>query len=285
MADPLVTTDWLSEHLDDPDVVVLDCTASTVLRPAEEGGGLFSVSGRPDYDAGHIPGAGFADLIEDLADRESELAFAWPTPEALCAALGALGVGDDSTVVLYDGNGSRWAARVWWMLRWVGFDRAVVLDGGVTLWAAEGRPLSAEAVARPERRLTPSVRPGLVADRDEVFAAIGNRWVRLIDALVAPHYSGDVAFVSRPGHVPGATSIPARGLVDETGRYLPLKDLASQFPGDRDTRVITYCAAGINAAADAFVMTRLGFTNVAVYAASLQEWAADPANPLVVGGV
>lgn len=117
----LVTTDWLDRHLDDPDLVVLDCTVRTEV---EDGGGFRNVSGRADYDLGHIPSAGFADLTGDLCDGDSGIEFAMPTPAQFCSAMGELGVGDDSRVVLYDGNLSGWATRVWWMLRWVGFDRA-----------------------------------------------------------------------------------------------------------------------------------------------------------------
>jgi thiosulfate/3-mercaptopyruvate sulfurtransferase len=109
--DTLVTTDWLSQHLDDPDLVVLDCTVRT--EPGD-GGGFTNVSGRADYDGGHIPSAGFADLTGDLSDSNSPIEFAVPTPERFCSAMGALGVGDDSRVVLYDGYLSAWAARVWW---------------------------------------------------------------------------------------------------------------------------------------------------------------------------
>ena len=132
--DTLVTTEWLSQHLDAPDFVLLDCTVCTI---PEDDGGFHNVSGRPDYDVGHIPNAGFADLKGDLSDNTSPIEFAMPTPEQFCAAMGALGVGDESRVVLYDTNYTAWAARVWWMLRWVGFDRAAILDGGT--WRLGGR--------------------------------------------------------------------------------------------------------------------------------------------------
>ena len=107
--DTLVTTDWLSQHLDDPDLVLLDCTVVTM---PEEDGSFHNVSGRPDYDLGHIPNAGFADLMVDLSDVTNPYEFAVPMPEQFCAAMGKLGVGDDSRVVLYDMNYLAWAARV-----------------------------------------------------------------------------------------------------------------------------------------------------------------------------
>ena len=214
--DLLVTTEWLSEHLDDPDLVVLDCT---VVIEQSEDGSFRAVSGQASYEGGHIPTAGFADLTGDLCDRDSPHDYALPTPEQFSEIMGALGVGDDSRVVLYDASGSAWAARVWWMLRWVGFDRAALLDGGLGAWTAEGRPLSTEAPDRPAKKLTPVPRWELIADRDEVFAAIEDDAVQLIDAMPEPHYLGQMAMYDRPGHIPSAIKIPVTGLTDESGNF------------------------------------------------------------------
>ena len=277
--DTLVTTEWLSRHLDDPDLVVLDCTVCTI---PEDDGSYRNVSGLADYNKGHIPTAGFADLKGDLVDGNSAIEFAVPTPEQFCSAMGALGVGDDSRVVLYDANYSAWAARVWWMLRWVGFDQAALLDGGLKVWTAEGRPLSTEPATRAARHLTPAPRPQLIADRDEVLASIDDGAVSIIDTMPEEYYRGEKTLYQRPGHIPGASNANALNLFDESGRYRPEEELANLIDGDRNARTITYCGGGIMASSSAFVMTRLGFTNVAVYTASLQEWAADPANPMVV---
>jgi thiosulfate/3-mercaptopyruvate sulfurtransferase len=279
MMDTLVTTEWLSRHLDDPDLVVLDCTVCTI---PEDDGSYRNVSGLADYNKGHIPTAGFADLKGDLVDCNSTIEFAVPTPEQFCSAMGALGVGDDSRVVLYDANYSAWAARVWWMLRWVGFDQAALLDGGLKVWTAEGRPLSTEPATRAARHLTPTPRPQLIADRDEVLASIDDGAVSIIDTMPEEYYRGEKTLYQRPGHIPGASNANALNLFDESGRYRPDEELADLIDGDRNVRAITYCGGGIMASSSAFVMTRLGFTNVAVYTASLQEWAADPANPMVV---
>jgi thiosulfate/3-mercaptopyruvate sulfurtransferase len=275
--DSLVTTQWLSQHLDDPDLVVLDCS---VMMEQSEDGSMQSVNGRAHYESGHIPSAGFADLMGDLADGESDLNFAMPTPEAFVDAMSALGVSDDSRVVLYDAMGSFWAARVWWMLRWIGFDRAALLDGGLGAWTAEGRPLSTENVERPAGTLTPSLRPELIADRDEVLAAIDDADVLIVDVLPEPHYRGEMAMYARPGHITSAINISVMGLTGEDGRFRAEDELAAMHTTDHGARHITYCGGGIAASASAFVMTRLGYTDVAVYAASLQEWAADPSLPM-----
>jgi thiosulfate/3-mercaptopyruvate sulfurtransferase len=277
--DTLVSAAWLEQHLDDPDLVVLDCT---VLIEPDGSGGLLSVNGRGNYESGHIPTAGFADLLGDLSDGDSPLDFGMPSPEQFAAAMEKLGVSDDSRVVLYDANGSVWAARVWWMLRWIGFDRAALLDGGLNAWTAAGHPLSTEPADRPAGQLSVRLRPELIAGGDEVLAAIDDDSVTLIDSLSPAHYRGETTMYERPGHIPGAVNIPVFSALDETGHYRSLDALATLFEGARDDRAITYCGGGIAAASNAFVMTRLGFTDVAVYAASLEEWTADPDNPMQV---
>ena len=278
--DTLVSAEWLSQHIDEPDLVVLDCS---VISQPDDNGGFHNVSGRADYDGGHIPSAGFADLKGDLADANSLIEFAVPTPEQFCAAMGALGVGDDCRVVLYDSNYSAWAARVWWMLRWVGFDQAALLDGGLKVWVDEGRPLSAEPANRPVKQLTPALRPELIADRDEVLASLDDDGVCLIDTMPEEFYRGEMSLYARPGHIPGASNFSGLNLLDASGRFRSNDELDTIIDGDRNARTITYCGGGIMASSNAFVMTRLGFTDVAVYTASLQEWAADPSNPMVIG--
>ena len=278
--DSLVTTVWLGRHLDDADLVVLDCSVVTLT---DEDGNLRNESGRRQYAQGHIPGAGFADLKGDLCDSASDIEFALPVPAAFCDAMGRLGVGDDSRVVLYDNFMSAWAARVWWMLRWAGFDRAAILDGGLTAWVREGRPLSVDPAMRAAKRLTPAPRSDLIADRDEVMAAIGDDSDTLIDTLPAVNYSGEETIYARPGHIPTAINICGIDFLDSEGCLRSRDELDAMHRLEHDARIITYCGGGILASLNAFVMTRLGFRDVAVYTASLQEWAADPANPMEAG--
>ncbi|MEL7448868.1 MAG: sulfurtransferase [Pseudomonadota bacterium] len=277
--DSLVTAEWLRDHINDPDLVVLDCTVS--LEPDGKGG-FESRSGRANYDAGHIPTAGFADLTGALSDSESPFGYAVPSPEQFAAAMSALGVSDDSRVVLYDAGRSAWAARVWWMLRWVGFDRAALLDGGLDAWTALGQPLSTEPADRPAGELTVSLRPELIVSKDEVLAAIDDDSVNLIDALSEAHYRGEMSMYARPGHITGASNVPKMSLLAEDGRYRSQSELEKLFTEDHDARSITYCGGGIAASVNAFIMTRLGYKDVAVYTASLQEWASDESLPMEV---
>jgi thiosulfate/3-mercaptopyruvate sulfurtransferase len=277
--EPLVTAEWLNEHLNDPDLVVLD---TTVLVVPDEKGGITSLSGKDNYAKGHIQGAGFADLMGDLSNTESELTFVMPTPEQFADAMSKLGVGNDSKVVLYSSNYPSWPARVWWMLRWIGFDNAAVLDGGLGAWQMAGMPLSTEPADRPARQLSINLRPELVADRDEVFASIDKPNVTLVDAMPDAHYIGEMVMYARPGHIPSAINAPDFNQLNETGAYRPLDELEMLHDSNRTHRAITYCGGGISASSVAFTMHRLGFTDVAVYMGSLQEWAPDPANPLSV---
>jgi thiosulfate/3-mercaptopyruvate sulfurtransferase len=275
--DTLVSAGWLMEHLTDADLVIID---ATVLIESDASGNMRSINGRANYESGHIPRAGFADLMGELSDADSPLQFGLPSPEKFAAAMSALGVGDDSRVVIYDAMGSSWAARVWWMLRWIGFDRAALLDGGLNAWTAAGGELSTEVGERTPGSLSVNLRPEVFADQEEVRASIGNDAVKLIDSLPEIHYRGEWTMYARPGHIRGAVNVPVTSLFDETGRFRPDTELAGLFDDEKGKRTVTYCGGGIAASTDAFALMRLGYKDVAVYAASLEEWAADPSNPM-----
>ena len=151
----LVETDWLARHLDDPGVRVLECTV--YLHPADVPGGFRVESGRAKWAEGHIPGAGFVDLQDELSDRTSALRFMMPPAAQFAEAMGRAGAGAGVRVILYDRFVNMWAARVWWMLRAFGFDAAAVLNGGWRKWTVEGRPVASDAGARPARHLTPPI--------------------------------------------------------------------------------------------------------------------------------
>ena len=282
----LVATDWLAQHLDDPAVRVLECTVNLVSDSAERSG--FRVeSGRAAWAAGHIPGAGFADLPTELSDRASSLRFMMPPAAQFAEAMSRHGVGDGVRVVLYDRAVNMWAARVWWMLRAFGFDRAAVLDGGWKKWTVEGRPVSTDAGARPARTFTPRSRPKLIADRAAVLAGIDNGATCVLNALSAEQHRGGGGHYGRPGRIRGSVNVPARDLVDPASHaYLPADELRKRFAAVgalQAGRVITYCGAGIAASSDAFVLAMLGRDDVRVYDGSLSEWSADPSLPMEQG--
>jgi thiosulfate/3-mercaptopyruvate sulfurtransferase len=283
--DLLVETGWLAEHLDDPAVRVIECTV--YLLPADVPGGYRVESGRAKWAEGHIPGAGFADLQGDLSDRSSALRFMMPPTAQFAEAMGRHGVGDGVRVVLYDRFVNMWAARVWWMLRAFGFDDAAVLNGGWRKWTREGRPVATDDGVRPRRQFAARPRPALIADKAGVLAALGEDRACVLNALTEEQHQGGGVTYGRPGRIAGSANVPARELVDpETHAYLPVDVLRAKFAaaGALDARrVITYCGGGIAASSDAFVLTLLGREDVAVYDASLSEWAADPTLPMEQG--
>jgi thiosulfate/3-mercaptopyruvate sulfurtransferase len=282
----LVETDWLAKHLGGPGVRVLECTV--FLHPADAPGGFRVESGRGKWAEGHIPGAGFVDLQEELSDRTSTVRFMMPPAAQFAEAMGRAGVGDGVRVILYDRAVNMWAARVWWMLRAVGFDNAAVLNGGFTKWTVEGRPVATDAGAAPARTFTPHPRPGLMTDKAGVLAALGESGSCVLNALSEEQHRGTGGNTyGRPGRIAGSVNVTARDLVDPaTHAYLAPDVLRAKFQaaGALDARrVVTYCGGGIAASSDAFVLVLLGRDDVAVYDASLSEWAADPSLPMERG--
>ncbi len=280
----LVDTGWLQDHLDDRDLRVLDCTV--FLRPVE--GGVRPESGRAEWEQAHIPGAGFADLLADLSDRNTRLPVMMPPAEQFAEAMGRYGVGDEHRVVLYDAGMNMWAARLWWMLRAFGFEQAAVLSGGWKKWTAEGRPVaSGPATPHPPARFTARPQAGRIVGKHDVHAAIGDAGTRLVNALSPEEHAGKVARVARPGHIPGSVNVPAGSLVDPaTHAYVGAEQLRGRFEEAGVLgceRVITYCGGGIAACSDALALTLLGVENVAVYDGSMVEWAGDPAMPMETG--
>jgi thiosulfate/3-mercaptopyruvate sulfurtransferase len=282
----LVETDWLAAHLDDPGVRVLECTV--YLLPADVPGGYRVESGRARWTAGHIPGAGFVDLQADLSDQSASLRFMMPPPAQFAESMSRYGVGEGVRVVLYDRFVNMWAARVWWMLRAFGFNGAAVLNGGWKKWTLEGRSVATDDGARPRREFTVRPRPELVADKAGVLAALGQERTCVLNALTEEQHrgTGGVSY-GREGRIAGTANVPARALVDpETHAYLPDDALRAKFgeAGALDARrIVTYCGGGIAASSDAFALALLGRDDVAVYDASLSEWAADPSLPMEQG--
>ena len=282
----LVETDWLAAHLDDPKVVVLDCTTHLIPDPKIT---YTVLPGRADFEKGHIPGAQFVDIQADVSDPEAlPLRFMAPKLEALAAAMRRFGVSRDSRVVLYSTANFWWATRVWWLLRMVGFDDAAVLNGGFQKWLREGRPVET-GPGRPRPPGDFEVRRirDLMVGKEAVRAAIGDAAVCTVNALLPQQHAGTGGnSYGRPGHIAGSVNLPAAHLLDpETNTLLPAEALREKFAaiGALDRRVIAYCGGGIAATADALALVMLGHEDVVVYDASLSEWAKDEALPMETG--
>jgi thiosulfate/3-mercaptopyruvate sulfurtransferase len=281
----LVSTAWLAGELDAPDLRILD--ASVFLHMNPEGQGYTPESGRARFDAGHVPGAQFVDLIDEFSDPDTTVRFMMPPAARFCELAGALGVGDDSRVVVYSTGSPMWATRLWWMFRSVGFERCAVLDGGYAKWTKEARPTTSETTPPRPATLTPRPRPGLWAGKDDVLGAMHDPAVCTINALSPAVYSGERNTYGRAGHIPGSVNVFYDTLLDpQEGTFLPpaqLKPLFEAVGALERPRVICYCGGGISATMDALALLQAGHRDVAVYDGSMWEWVSDPALPLKLG--
>ena len=284
---PLIGTGALAARLqqrDGPALRIFDATVH--LRPAQPGP-YTAESGRADYEAAHIPTAAFADLLQDLSDLRSALRFTMPPVDQLESALSALGLSHGDDCVIYSSGSPMWATRLWWMLRSVGFD-AAVLDGGLVKWRAEGRALATGMERYAPGRLHARPDAARWADKAEVQRAIGDGAVCTINALSETAHKGTAAVhYGRPGHIAGSVNVPYASLLNVDGTFAKPEHLRSAFESVgalAKPRVICYCGGGISATMDALALTLLGHPNVAVYDGSLSEWAADPALPMQAGG-
>ncbi len=284
----LVRTDWLAAHLGESDLRIFECT--TWLRPAAPGEVVpyHPEAGHADYETGHIPGAGFLDLPGELSRRDAPVHFMMLPAAEFAAVVGRHGIGDRVRVVLYSRDRIMWATRVWWMLHAMGFERAAVLDGGFEKWLGEGRPVSIEPAAYPRATFTPRPRPGLFVDNDAVLNAIDDPGACLINTLSEPDFRGDEpSRYGRPGHIPNSVNLPWPDLTEpETNVFVPLEEAAQRIEalGARQAdRIVCYCGGGISATMGLFLLHRLGYDKLALYDASMAEWARDETLPIERG--
>jgi thiosulfate/3-mercaptopyruvate sulfurtransferase len=281
----LVSTEWLAAQLDDPQVRVLDGT--THLPPLPDLSLYDVVSGRADFEKGHIPGAAFVDIEHDVSTPHPRLHFMLPSAEVFAAAMQRLGIGDDTHVVTYATANHWWATRLWWMLRVFGHDRASVLDGGFQKWQREGRQVeTGPAQPRTPLRFTARMRPEMVATRADVLAAIGRGETCTVNALRPEQHAGTGGVhYGRRGHITGSINIPALQHIRADNTFRDADELRTLFaPALTAPEVVTYCGGGIAATSVALVLAMLGHDRVKVYDNSLTEWAADPALPMQTGG-
>ncbi|MFJ3259468.1 sulfurtransferase [Pseudomonas sp. NPDC086581] len=287
MSAPLISANGLAALLDDPRLCLLD--ASVELAAPQFDGDYRVQSGHTGWRAGHIRGARHADLLGDLADASAPFSFALPKAQAALDALQKLGIHDDALIVIYDRSDGFWAARLWWMLRSLGID-AAVLDGGLRAWIAAGHSLdegAPPAISSAALSAPAQYRDGFWIDRHDVEKVVaGKADGTLVCALSAALFDGSaVTRYARRGHIPGSSNLPARSLFDDDGCYRRGAALDEALAGLRQAEppLLLYCGGGISAAALALALTMAGETRVAIYDGSLQEWAAEPSLPLTTG--
>jgi thiosulfate/3-mercaptopyruvate sulfurtransferase len=278
--DPLVSTEWLHEHLGDVRVKVVDASWYLPGDPRDP---------KADYLAARIPGAVFFG-IDEICDRASPLPHMAPSPVQFAAQAGALGIGDQDTVVVYDDAGLFSAPRVWWTFRLFGHGKVFVLDGGLPRWRAEGRPLEHGPPLPPApQHFQVSVHPDLVRNLDQVRRALETRSEQIVDVRPRARFRGEAPEPRagvRPGHMPGSFSLPVSDLSGPGGSLLSAERLFEAFAKagiDIEQPIVTSCGSGVAASTAALALARMGRFDAAVYDGSWTEWGSRSDTPVVTG--
>ena len=275
----MVSTGWLADHLNDPDLRIIDASAHMAATGRD---------GRAEYDAAHIPGARFFD-IDQIADQRSKLPHMAPPVEMFVSRMRAMGIGDGHQVIIYDNSDIRSAARVWWTFRLMGKTDVAVLDGGFAKWQAEGRPVEDMAPIMRDRHITVQRQAGLVRDVTQVAAASKLADHEIIDARGAPRFRGEVEEPRpglRSGHIPGSKNLPFGQLYNADGTMKDEDALRAAFQAagvDLSKPVITTCGSGLTAATLSLALERIGHRNHSLYDGSWTEWGSFPDLKLATG--
>jgi thiosulfate/3-mercaptopyruvate sulfurtransferase len=280
MHSTLISTDELAARLPDAKLVVVD-VRHDLAQPERWG--------EEQYRASHIPGARFAHIDRDLSAPKTGRNGRHPLPavadaEALFARLG---IDADKEVVAYDQGGGMFAARLWWMLRWLGHDAVAVLDGGFDKWTREGRPVDATLVA-PARAAFSARSVGPTVAADDVRRALGSDRLALVDARASERYRGETEPLDPvAGHIPGARNRPYAANLDADGTFKRPETLRREFAGLLGStpldRVVHYCGSGVTACHNVLAMEVAGLPGTRIYPGSWSEWVADATRPVALG--
>ena len=282
----LVETNWLAEHLHDPNLRVVDMRGyvrSVNVRPGLQEA---SYTGAPEeYAQGHIPGAVYIDWTRDIVDLDDPVEAQVASAEQFAQTLERLGIGDEHLVVAYDTHpASQFATRLWWALTYYGHANAAILNGGLPKWQREHLPLTTEIPAYPLAHFTPRVQPTLRATAQDVLAALDQTGTRLVDARDAGQYNGTISRGhGRAGHIPGAINVPREELIAPDGTFRSNEELRAVFT-DADIkpeeRVIAYCNGGVAATSVLFSLALLGYPTLTNYDGSWNEWGSRADLPI-----
>ncbi len=273
----LIDAATLAQHLDDPNWVVIDCRHAL---------SDFTL-GRKLYDEGHIPGAFFADVERDLAGEHTGKngRHPLPDPNVFAAYLRSIGVNENTQVVAYDAGGDMFAARVWFLSRWLGHDACAVLDGGFTFWNANGFPVTAQLPASRRGSIAAHVRPELVVDAAHVRAHLSDATMHLVDARAADRFAGQNETIDPvAGHIPGARNRFFKDNFGDNGKFKSPSELAAAFRTiGKAESIVHHCGSGVSGAVNMLATEIAGLHGTRLYAGSWSEWIADPERPIATG--
>ncbi|MCY9593403.1 sulfurtransferase [Paenibacillus chitinolyticus] len=273
----IVSLEWLYEHLQDPDLLIADCRFA-LGEPW---------SGRQDYSIDHIPGAFYVDLEEDMSGEKREHGGRHPLPDlgAFSMRASAIGVDASKTVVAYDDQGGAMAARLWWMLRFLGHERVYVLDRGYSQWKAAGYPVTAEAPQASPATFSPKVQRHMLASMDEVKAKLGEKGTVLIDSREGVRYRGEQEAIDPvAGHIPGARNRFWKDALDAEGSWRSAEEQKERFSGlENAEELIVYCGSGVTACPNVLALEEAGIPGVKLYAGSWSDWVSYADNPVATG--
>ncbi|MEL6827070.1 MAG: sulfurtransferase [Pseudomonadota bacterium] len=274
-ADPLVSADWLRGNIDAANVRVLDATwVPPFLKDRP--------NGRTCFAEGHIPRAQYFD-IDEIADQDTNLSHMLPTPKVFGEKVGALGIGNDTHVIVYDSNGFFASARAWWMFRAMGHDRVHVLDGGMDAWRAVGGSASTSVATYDVATYEPAFNLVLVRGQQSMRAHIDAKDVKILDARDMGRFNGtspEPRAGLPSGHMPGSFCVPASTLITADKRLKTSDALEPLLQDFISSPVVTSCGSGVSAAVIALALARLGNWDAAVYDGSWSEWASQSDNPI-----
>ncbi len=276
--DPIVSPGWLAEHINAPDLRVID---ATWFLPGDQR------NAKELYDTRRIPGAIFFD-IDEISDTNSALPHMLPSPEKFASRMKKLGIGDGCRIVVYDSQGLFSAARVWWTFRVMGHEDVAVLDGGFPAWERGGYEIETGAPQhRMERHFTARMRSDLVRNLSDMRRAVEGG-ASILDARPAPRFRGEAPEPRaglKSGHMPGAKSVPSGSLVNENGQLRSVDELRAIFLGagaDPSKPALCTCGSGITAAIIALALARLGRWDAAIYDGSWAEWGSRDDTPIAI---
>lgn len=276
----LVSTDWLAEHLHDPNLRIVDIRGH-VLPASEPLPHYFNHYS--DYVERHISGAVFIDWVEEITDpadpRHAQIA----KPARFAEVMSRHGISNETMVVVYDDAGGMFAARLWWSLNYYGHHKVAVLDGGWNKWLAEGRETDAEIPFIEAAEFIAQPQPNWYRNGDDVLRQLQSETV-LMDVRSLDEFEGRSSRAKRKGHIPSASNLPRNDLLAPDGTMLPIEVLRQKFAEigivTPNTEVVTYCNGGVSASFGLLALRVAGFENNALYDGSWKEWGNDESKPI-----